>query len=328
MEKKFQIFISSTFKDLQLHREAIIKIVLDMGHIPSGMELFSATDMEQFDYIKKVIDQCDYYVLVVAGKYGSLGPDGKSYTQMEYEYAVLTGKVVLAFIVHDVGKLTAELVEVETDRRLLLDSFISVVKTGRIVQFWSGPEDLASKVILALTKAFSQFPQVGWLRADQIADEAAVRSLNDKNIEIESLRKQLSSMPALTLDLGGDQLAGLDDTHKIDFFYDTLSTNERSMANNVAFKWREFAISTLAYMRQQPPMDGSLVVVGFRNLIRSKSKGVDNVFIDDTTKTQLLVQLELLGFIERGSNSTYRMTALGTSFLLSSIAVKAPKATA
>jgi Domain of unknown function (DUF4062) len=53
MNKKYQVFISSTFSDLIEERQDTIRSVLDLGHIPSGMEVFPAADVEQFEYIKK-----------------------------------------------------------------------------------------------------------------------------------------------------------------------------------------------------------------------------------------------------------------------------------
>ena len=80
MQKKYQIFISSTYVDLVEERQRVLRSILDMGHIPAGMELFSAADEEQFSYIKKILDECDYYVLVIGGRYGSVDDEGISYT--------------------------------------------------------------------------------------------------------------------------------------------------------------------------------------------------------------------------------------------------------
>ena len=44
MNKKYQVFISSTFSDLVQERHSTIRTVLDLGHIPSGMEIFAAAD--------------------------------------------------------------------------------------------------------------------------------------------------------------------------------------------------------------------------------------------------------------------------------------------
>jgi hypothetical protein len=46
--KKYQIFVSSTYTDLIVERQAVLRSILDLGHIPSGMEIFSAADNEQF----------------------------------------------------------------------------------------------------------------------------------------------------------------------------------------------------------------------------------------------------------------------------------------
>ena len=56
------------------------KPLMEMDCIPSGIELFPAADEEQWDFIKKVIDECDYYLLLIGGRYSSLSPEGISYT--------------------------------------------------------------------------------------------------------------------------------------------------------------------------------------------------------------------------------------------------------
>ena len=87
--------MSSTFTDLVEERQDAIRTILDLGHIPAGMELFPAADTEQLQYIKKVIDECDYYLLIMGGRYGSIDGEGVSYTEREYDYAVDNGKTVL-----------------------------------------------------------------------------------------------------------------------------------------------------------------------------------------------------------------------------------------
>src|SRR6476646_3341217 len=98
MDKRFQIFISSTYADLKEERRRVIQTVMELDCIPAGMELFPAADEEQFEFIKKVIDDCDYYLLIIGGRYGSTTSDGVSYTEKEYEYAVSKGIKVIALI--------------------------------------------------------------------------------------------------------------------------------------------------------------------------------------------------------------------------------------
>ena len=81
MDKRYQVFVSSTFKDLEEERKHIIQTLMEMDCIPAGMELFPAADEEQWDFIKKVINDCDYYLLLIGGRYGSLSPEGIGYTE-------------------------------------------------------------------------------------------------------------------------------------------------------------------------------------------------------------------------------------------------------
>jgi len=54
--KKYQVFISSTYTDLKDERENIIKSILEMYHIPIGMEMFSAEDEDQWEIITDLTD--------------------------------------------------------------------------------------------------------------------------------------------------------------------------------------------------------------------------------------------------------------------------------
>ena len=91
-EKKYQVFVSSTYEDLKEERAAVSQTLLDLGCIPVGMEQFPASGMSQMDYIKKMLETCDYYILILAGRYGSVDlADGIGYTEKEYDYAVANG---------------------------------------------------------------------------------------------------------------------------------------------------------------------------------------------------------------------------------------------
>jgi hypothetical protein len=100
MDKKYQVFVSSTYEDLQEERKAVMEALLQMNCFPVGMEYFNAADDSQWDVITSLIDECDYYVLIVAGRYGSIDEaSGISYTQKEYEYAVKKNVPVISFYI-------------------------------------------------------------------------------------------------------------------------------------------------------------------------------------------------------------------------------------
>ncbi|MDR2894859.1 MAG: DUF4062 domain-containing protein [Alistipes sp.] len=117
MDKKYQVFISSTYIDLIEERYQISRAILDTGCIPAGMEQFPAFDEEQFNYIKRIIDYCDYYVLIIGGRYGSMDDTGMSYTEKEFDYAISKGINVLAFLHSDPTALPED--KKETDEKHL-----------------------------------------------------------------------------------------------------------------------------------------------------------------------------------------------------------------
>jgi hypothetical protein len=119
---KFQIFISSTYEDLKDEREQVIKACLEMGHIPVGMEMFSAADEEQWQIIKRQIDESDYYVVLIAHRYGSV-VDGLSYTEKEYDYAVQQGVPTLGFIISDDARWPSKWVEAGDEVKERLNAF-------------------------------------------------------------------------------------------------------------------------------------------------------------------------------------------------------------
>src|SRR5690606_1452350 len=101
------VFISSTFTDLQEERQVALKAILEAGHIPAGMELFASDNKTMLEYIRKWIKQSDMVILMIGNRYGSVEEEsGKSYTQLEYEYACELGIPTLAFFFDDAYKFS------------------------------------------------------------------------------------------------------------------------------------------------------------------------------------------------------------------------------
>jgi len=98
---KYQVFISSTYTDLIDERDSIIKAILEMYHIPIGMEMFSAEDEDQWEIIRRTIEVSDYYILILGLRYGSKTTEMISFTQKEYEYALEKNIPILAFIMDE-----------------------------------------------------------------------------------------------------------------------------------------------------------------------------------------------------------------------------------
>lgn len=190
MEKKYQIFISSTYDDLKDEREQAIKAVLEMGHIPVGMEMFSAADEEQWQLIAKQIEETDYYVVVVGHRYGSETNEGISYTEKEYDYAVSNGVPILGFVIDDEAPWPKTRIDTNQKKKRKLEAFKSKVK-GKLVNFWSNKEDLHGKISISLIKAMNTNPRIGWAKASEAIGTGVTKELSRLSTENSVLREML-----------------------------------------------------------------------------------------------------------------------------------------
>jgi hypothetical protein len=179
------------------------------------MELFPAADEEQWRFIQRVIDDCDYYVLIIKTRYGSLTQDGISYTEKEYDYAVTQEKYVLAFV-HGSDDGNADNAEAESadDAVVRLKAFKDKVMKGRLAKVWRNPGDLQGLVALSLQKAIKTHPAVGWVRGDQVGTVELLTELRTVTKENEGLRKTVEDLRASVQPTVAD-LAGLDEEVEI-----------------------------------------------------------------------------------------------------------------
>lgn len=203
MDKRYQVFVSSTFKDLEEERDTAVQTLMKIDSIPAGMELFPAADIDQFEYIKTIIDGSDYYVLIIGGKYGTVTEEGVSYTEKEYDYALEQNIPVLAFLHRNPDILISKNVERTQEAIDKLAAFRDKASNGRLVEFWENKDQLASQIIIGMTKATKMFPRVGWVRANttsSIKTLSELIELRKKNDELELKIKELSNSASTDAD--------------------------------------------------------------------------------------------------------------------------------
>lgn len=185
----YQVFVSSTYEDLKLERQEVMAAIVSTGNVPIGMEYFPAGNAAPFDYIKKQINNADYYVLVLAGKYGSINEEtGISYTEMEYDYAVTHNVPVASFVIKNPLQLKADQFESQdAHKRDLLEAFRKKVCNGHMVKLWEDKKDLKSDIKDSLRAMIEDSPRNGWI---QFLPELYNNTLVSSNPEIEELRAE------------------------------------------------------------------------------------------------------------------------------------------
>lgn len=192
--KRYSVFISSTFEDLREERRAVQDGIIEVGDFPVQMESFPASDQDAFELITSLLDQCDYYVLIIGGRYGSLSEDGLSFTHKEFRYAVEKHIPVLVMLHGDLGTISADKTERTEDGRKRLESFISEASLGRTRKTWRTIGDLKTAVLNALGNAKQTKPRTGWVRGDTVANVDVLEQLNEVRQENAKFREELGTL--------------------------------------------------------------------------------------------------------------------------------------
>ena len=302
-DKKYQVFISSTFKDLVAERQMILKGILDLDHIPSGMELFPAADEDQFEYIKQVIDECDYYVLIVGARYGAVNDEGVSYTEREYDYAVETGKNVIALIHGALDEIAAGKTEKDVTLAEKLLRFRERISTGRLVSFWTSSETLQLAFMKSFVHAMRRYPGVGWVRANTIANANALAQIDALKLENAKLIARHNDLQAQLRPALAD-IADLDDVFKIRYIWTEFysgGVNKRS--SSIELSWRDI-FRGIAFQLNKPT--GSAMIGTYIDAyIRTEYNVRSNIDVNILDTAQIKTQLNVLGLIKLFvSNST------------------------
>lgn len=206
MNKKLQVFVSSTYTDLIEERQAAVQAILDAGHIPAGMELFKAGNESQLKTIYKWIDESDVYMLILGGRYGSIEEkSGKSYTQLEYEYALNKGIPVFAVVISQ-SFLTTKINLIGYDKATEQDfpekykSFKKFVMS-KIIREVDDCKDIKIAIHTTLNEFINEYDLTGWVRNSNENDTIQLlkdntdllKENNSLNKQIQKLRGQLNT---------------------------------------------------------------------------------------------------------------------------------------
>jgi Domain of unknown function (DUF4062) len=294
MDKRFQVFVSSTYADLKEERQKVIQAVIEMDCIPAGMELFPAFDEEQFQFIKRVIDDCDYYLLIIGGRYGSVTEEGISYTEKEFDYAVSIGLRVVALVHENPDMIPYGKSEQDPQLRARLNQFREKVTTGRMVKLWTSAEQLPAMVVTSLATIIKVHPAVGWIRADKAGNVELLTEINELRKENDQLRATATEFKPLV-----ENLAGLDDKVTISGSYHRkgFTQTEQWFAT---LTWAEIFATISPYLVRVPNDDAVKSILNVTGFERS---GVNpdynnNLGLHDQIFRTVAVQLEALGLVK------------------------------
>lgn len=205
-ERRFQVFISSTYTDLIDERQAAMRAILELGHFPAGMEQFSAGDSDAWSLIERVINESDFYMLIVGGRYGSTDIRGISFTEREYNYAVSLGKPVIPMLHKDPSLLPRKRTDANDIAWEKLTLFCHRIREQHTCSFWENASELRACSMAGLLAATQRASRGGWVRANSHAPGQPALT-----VEKSSRRRAMSVQEAMTRNVEAiDRLYGRD----------------------------------------------------------------------------------------------------------------------
>lgn len=191
-DKRYQVFISSTYADLQEERAVLTQVLPTLGCLPCGLDVHPV-GASAWNGIKKLIDESDYYLLLIGSRYGSLSPSGISYTHMEYVYASTKQKPILV-LMHDSPETRPVAFQEKTpEGRRQFNDFRQLLSKG-LVAGWSDARSLDGALRRYLPQLVKSRPATGWVRATTLGSPEQAREierLKQRVTELEQEREQL-----------------------------------------------------------------------------------------------------------------------------------------
>ena len=215
IHSKLGVFIGSPFKQLKTIREEVILAILRAGHIPTGMELWSAGVIPTQQAIERYLNRCDIHVIILNTLYGSTIPR-KNIGFTEWEYKLSEGiRPVIAFLRED-GEFEKERKEIlsraksrnatedekqEARNQARLLRFRKTLKSRAIIQTFTtkGKNRLLSDCVTAINQAIDEGDikeDAGWIRSTDKYAKELIRI--NKNRFLQRILSSLYTFNTLT----------------------------------------------------------------------------------------------------------------------------------
>lgn len=152
--KSLRVFVSSTYSDLEVHRDEVIMAIRRLGHTPVVMEDSTAENTDALSKSLKSVASCDIYVGIFAWMYGYI-PNGygQSLTELEYREAEKHDIPTLISILDESHPWPRKNMDADMER---IDNLRKELQESKIVSIFTTAEDLGSKMSAAIANAVDE----------------------------------------------------------------------------------------------------------------------------------------------------------------------------
>jgi len=317
-------------------RAEIIQALLELDCIPAGMEMFPATNEGAWDLIKGVIDDSDYYCLVIGGRYGTLDKDGVGFTEKEYNYAISTGKPLMAFLHKTPSTIPSGKFEASTEGREKLLAFRTKVEQVHHCKYWASPDELGGQVSRGLISLRKTHPSDGWIPGSYAADESILIELANLRVKVAELEAELTKQQSTSEMVSIENLSSGSDKY-ITRISCVIDDADRGWID-VSVTWDQLlkyvGPSLIAECADEDLIEKITLCFyhATQNLNPNSKVDYSSVVIPHVVADQIKIQLRALGYMAPGTKRRpvsdkkvyWRITPSGEGRLLSVQAIAKP----
>ena len=181
LDKRYQVFITTSGKEMQPERMVVSQTLIGMGFFSWGLEQRTPLSTA---FARRQIDDCDYVLLLLGSQYGEQSVSGVGYMHLEYIYAVTKQKPIIVFMHENPQARDNELQEQQPALKAKFEDFRQQLqKEVEQVVSYRTLRDLELAVRSYMPQMLERNPVVGWVRPQNI------QTLQD---EIDQLKSQLA----------------------------------------------------------------------------------------------------------------------------------------
>lgn len=333
-ERKYQVFVSSTFTDLHEARQELMVALLGQGLIPTGMELHPGEGNKRWSVIQRIINECDYYLILLGGRYGTLSPIGLSHVHREFVHATTKNKPAIALLHDQPDQLPEEQRETQSSGQAKFRDFRQLLQDQASCYYWSSPADLGEVVKRAIPEFIAQNPVPGWAREGQVTDLGARREVQELQQRIEELEQEKAELAA-GASSGRQALAGDDDPVTLEYSCNAyVKGNCKAVPAESTLTWRQ-VFAAVAPQMLEPASENAIRQALEEHLTGAalsdvqkqlpKAHAVRNVALTTASFNQIKVQLRAQGLIRKQGSGDgavrWQLTALGDQTMTQLVAV-------
>lgn len=187
LDKRYQVFISSSGHDMYPERVVLSQTLVGMGFFSWGLEQ-QRTPMST-SIARRQIDDCDYVILLLGSQYGEQSVSGVGYMHLEYIYAVTKQKPIVVFMHEDPSSRDLSLQDASPELQRRFQEFRKQLQLEVDQIFtYKSHRDLELTVRLNMPQMLERYPVQGWVRPQDtqaLQDEIDVLEAKVKRLEIE-----------------------------------------------------------------------------------------------------------------------------------------------